>query len=246
MRKIFAHIFTLGEPHCFHLPPAYLLLKDIWSVLSDHDVALQTAMVSANQIMEWLVGESDFEVKCKCFIDDRLDEEHYRALYGLWCEFSIPVREVDFLWRAALGGLQTGDFVRKYKIPGTKVGCMFCDCVLEMTEHLFTECPGLIDVRDVLVEFVSRVVATVDRGDAQSLKELLCLGLSQIEEGKEIQRRVFRLVDATNSIVWSRRNQLLFVGQAGGSLAPVVRQKCKMLSDSFLLSKSLETDDTST
>ena len=105
--------------------------------------------------------------------------------------------------------------------------------------------PGLIVVRDILVEFVSRLAATVDR-DAQSLKELLCLGLSQFEEGKEIERRVFRLVAAANSIVWSRRNQLLFVGQAGGSLAPVVRQKCKMLSDSFLLSKSLETDDTST
>ena len=73
VRKIFAHLFTLGEPHCLHLPPGYLLLKDIWSVLSDHDVPLQTAMVSANQIFVWLVGESDFKVKCKCFIDDRLD-----------------------------------------------------------------------------------------------------------------------------------------------------------------------------
>ena len=156
------------------------------------------------------------------------------------------MREIDFLWRVALGGLRTGDFVQKYKISGTKVGCMFCDCALETTEHLFTECPGLIDVRDVLVEFVSGVGATVDRGDAQSLKELLCLGLSQFEEVKEIEKRVFRLVAAANSIVWCRRNQLLFVGQAGGSLAPVVRQKCKMLSDSFLLSKSLETDDTNT
>ena len=91
---------------------------------------------------------------------------------------------------------------------------MFCDCVLEMTEHLFTKCPGLIDVRDILVEFVSRVGATVDRGDAQSLKELLCLGLFQIEEGKEIERRVFRFVDATNSILWSRRNQPPLLGRS--------------------------------
>ena len=86
----------------------------------------------------------------------------------------------------------------------------------------------------------------MDRGDTQSLKELLCIGLSQFEEGKEIERRVFRLVAAANSIMWSGRNQLLFVGQAGGSLAPVVKQKCKMFSDSFLLSKALETDDTNT
>ena len=69
---------------------------------------------------------------------------------------------------------------------------MFCDCALETAEHLFTECPSLIDVRDILVEFVSVLGATVDRRDAQSLKELLCLGLSQFEEGKEIERRVFR------------------------------------------------------
>ena len=47
---------------------------------------------------------------------------------------------------------------------------MFCDCGLETTEHLLTECPGLIDVRDILVDFVSGLGATVDRGDAQSLR----------------------------------------------------------------------------
>ena len=118
MTMIFAHLFTLGEPHCLHLPPAYLLLKDIWSVLSDHDVALQTAMVSANQIFVWLVGESDFEVKCKCFIDDR-------ALYSLWREFSIPVREIDFLWRVALGVERQGILFKSTKSQGRRWGACF-------------------------------------------------------------------------------------------------------------------------
>lgn len=243
VRGLYDHLYTLREPHCFHLPPAYTLCKDVWKGLEGKDDALGTAMVSAAQVYKWLGSEDDFEVKCKCFDEDELDEEHYRALYALWCDPKIPVREVDFLWRLALGGLKTGDFVHRYKIPGTRVDCVFCDCRLETAAHLFTECAGLDEVREVILESITKVGATVDRTDLQSVKELWCLGLSQFQESRNIERNVFRVVATADSMVWCRRNHLLFSGPAGGSLAAAVRHKLKDLCDS-LLSQASMTNDT--
>ena len=121
-------------------------------------------------------------MNCRCLKQHHFDDDYYKALYALWCDSKIPVREIDFLRRTALGGLKTGEVVSKYRIPGTRVGCVFCVCKLETTEHLFSECPGLNEVREIILESLERIGATVDRTDRQSVKEMCCPGLAQIEE----------------------------------------------------------------
>ena len=243
VRKIYDHLFTLSEPHCFHLPPVYKFSKLIWEGLKEKDDALSTAMVSAGQLYEWLKDDGDFEVKCRCLKQDLFDDEHYKALYALWCDSRIPVREIDFLWRTALGGLKTGEVVAKYRIPGTRLGCVFCVCELETTEHLFSECTGLNEVREIILESVERIGATVDRTDRQSVKEMCCTGLAQIEESKEIDRGVFRVVATANAMIWSRRNQLMFSGPGGGSLAIAVSLRCKDLCNKMLSNPSFLDDN---
>ena len=135
MRKIYDHLFTLSEPHCFHLPPVYKFSKLIWEGLKEKDDALSTAMVSAGQLYEWLKDDGDFEVKCRCLKQDLFDDEHYKALYALWCDSRIPVREIDFLWRTALGGLKTGEFVSMYSIPDTAYAIVLC----RRNQHMFAE-----------------------------------------------------------------------------------------------------------
>ena len=111
------------------------------------------------------------------------------------------------------GGLKTGEFVSKYRIPDTRVGCVFCDSVLDTTEHLFTECPGLTEVREIILESVERIGATVDRTDRQSVNEMCCAGLARFEENKELDRGVFRVVATAYAIVLCRRNQHMFADQ---------------------------------
>ena len=106
-------------------------------------------------------------MNCRCLKQDHFDDDYYKALFALWCDSRILVQEIEFLWRTALGGLKTGEFISKYRIPDTRVGCVFCDCVLETTEHSFTECPGLTEVREIILESVERIGATVDRTDRQ-------------------------------------------------------------------------------
>ena len=71
----------------------------------------------------------------------------------------------------------------------------------------------MAEVREIILESVERIGATVDRTDRQSVNEMCCAGLAQFEENKEFDRGVFRVVATAYAIVLCRRNQHMFSDQ---------------------------------
>ena len=101
-------------------------------------------------------------------------------------DYEIPTCEQELMWRVAMRGLKTGEFVTKYGIPGMRTECVFCDGNdLETIEHILVECGGLEDARKLLLKELKRV-----GGGTNDYEALLCLGLkSEIEKlkGKHLE-----------------------------------------------------------
>ena len=81
------------------------------------------------------------------------------------------------------GGLNTGDIIRKYKIPGAKVNCVFSNGrVLDTVEHLFVDCKALHSIRDIAIEYNTLFELEVPQSDCDAMGLLLSLGLTHMAE----------------------------------------------------------------
>ena len=104
-------------------------------------------------------------------------------LYRLYVGPKFDITKVDLMWRMAFGGLKTGDIIRKYKIPGAKVNCVFCNGkVLDTVEHLTVDCKALHSIRDIAIEYYTLFDLKVPLSDCDAMRLLLTLGLTPMAE----------------------------------------------------------------
>lgn len=218
MRKLYPSSYVLSEPHCFVLNPAYKTAKVVLDEIAGKLECIAPFIVGPGQLYKWLVGEQAIvKLKLPRIGGSAIDQKEWcEHVYASLSDFRVGARNFDFLWRAGHGALKTGEFVRRYKIPGTKIDCVFCQNSLETVEHLFSECTKLETARAQLLNRCVEIGAEVERTDRLPL---LCLGVGYARWKRDVRVEVMNLVGEVNRAVWSVRNELLF-----GTLAEGVRK----------------------
>ena len=68
----------------------------------------------------------------------QLEKDKYGRLFALWKDGISAVNDKDLMWRTAMGGLKTGSFIRRYNVPGAKLGCKLCSGPLETCQHVIS------------------------------------------------------------------------------------------------------------
>ena len=122
----------------------------------------------------------------------------------------ISIKNIDFMWRIALGGIKTGDFIARYKMPGVRVDCLFCPEVRESAEHLFCYCRSLLVVRRMAINILKNMDVMFDFLNENQYKMLFCLGLGPKKQDKSTERKIFSVIAETNRVIWTVRNEVLF------------------------------------
>lgn len=56
-----------------------------------------------------------------------LRDHKKKILFAILADSRVGSKNKDFMWRIAMGALKTGELISKYKIKGTRVGCVFCE-----------------------------------------------------------------------------------------------------------------------
>ena len=149
------------------------------------------------------------------------------------------------MWRVALGGLKTGDIIRKYKIPGAKVNYVFCGGrVLETVEHLVVDCKALDTIREISIEYYSLFELKVLNSDCDAMRLLLTLGLTPMVESKHKSLNIFDFTSEYCYTIW--RNDIIFNYKvlnpdSISEMAQILKSKCKILySDNLKNSRAGE------
>lgn len=112
-----------------------------------------------------------------------------------------------------MGGLKTGSFVRRSRIPGLNVACQFCGRVLETAGHLFGECVKLAPVRAKLLAFAQVLGVVPSDG-----RLFFCTGFAHETTGPTICTSLFSMVAEVLGVLWQSRNHVLFRGGAVDAL----------------------------
>ena len=188
-------------------------MNGILKELEDHHDVLGSFAVSLQQLYKWLQGETkDFEIWHPVFFQkSKSYDRDWARLFDLYTDFKIDVKMVSFMWRAAVGGLKTGNIVKKYKIPGARCNCAFCgEQLIETVEHLFFECEALKTVREVAVKFYKNFELSIPSADANAMRLLFTLGLTSSSESKTTTQNIFRVTAEYCYSIWQARNDVLF------------------------------------
>lgn len=140
-----------------------------------------------------------------------IDDENAKRLFSLWRDGVVSVLDKSVMWRFAVGAMKTGDIISRYRIPGAKVGCVFCGAALETARPLLLQCPRTLAFRKEIVESIEDLGAEVTKPLSVVEKScLLALGLTPRKEGKSISRKVFSFVARCTSALWRARNEVMF------------------------------------
>ena len=160
------------------------------------------------QSCKWLIGEEESIV---FKVPKEVDLDLYRdRVFVIWRDGVISVKNLDFMWRIALGGIKTGDVIARYRMPGVRVDCVFCPEVRETAEHLFSHCSALSVVRNLVLSSIKDIGVDCSSMTDEQRKCLFCLGLGPAKVHKSVQRQIFSMVSETNRLVWNVRNEVLF------------------------------------
>ena len=204
LRKWFPETYNLKQPYAFEQLAPYNTLKNIEldRLKENPDVIKQPNL---NKTLECLT-ENPERAAIKCPGNIRNREKITEKAIKRWGDYEIPTCEQDLMWRVAMRGLKTGEFVTKYGIPGMRTECVFCDGKdLETIEHILVECGGLVDVRKMLLKELNRVGSGTNDYEA-----LLCLGVMIEERDREIERKTFRMTAGYIKSIWTGRNNIVF------------------------------------
>ena len=98
-------------------------------------------------------------------------------VFAIWCDGVISVKNLDFMWRIALGGIKTGDFIARYRMPGVRLDCMFCPEVRKTAEHLIFHCKSLCVVRYLVLSSIKDIGIDCSSMTDEQRQCLFCLGL---------------------------------------------------------------------
>ena len=110
----------------------------------------------------------------------------------------IPVKNLDFMWRIAVGGIKTGDVIARYRMPGVRVDCVFCPEVRETAEHLFFHCSALYVVRNLVLSSIKDMGVDCSSMTDEQCKCLFCLSLCPKKIQKSVRRQIFSMLLKTN------------------------------------------------
>ena len=241
-RRVKADLYDLNSPHSFQLMKSYSFVNEIFKELEEHHDVLGNFAVSLQQLYKWLQGEiEDVDVRHPAFFQDTKTYNRDRArLIRLYTDSQVDIQKVSFMWRPALGGLKTGEVVRRYNIPGARCNCVFCgEKDLETVEHLFFKCPALGAIRATAIRYFEKFDLLVPCSDEDALRLLFILGLTSTSESRSKARNIFNVSSEYCYAIWQARNDVLFRYKILGhdtidKISHVLRCRCDTLySDSL-------------
>lgn len=106
-----------------------------------------------------------------------------------------------------MGAVKTGEYVARYKIPGTRISCVFCDCRLETVEHLFANCPKLEGIRSEIKHYITEMGGVMEKtGDRLAF----CTGLLGEGSSNHLASKAFNLLGECARLIWIVRNEVMF------------------------------------
>ena len=213
-RKMAPHTYSIIKPHRFALCGVYVEVDRLRKKLWEHMEKTGFHHVSVGQSCRWLVGEEDSIV---FKVPREVDFDLYRErVFAIWSDGVISMKNLDFMWRIALGGIKTGDYIARYKMPGFRIDCVFCPEVKETAEHLFYGCKSLSVVRSLVFSSIKDIGIDCSSMTDEQRKCLFCLGLGPGNVEKLTQRKIFSMIAETNRVIWSIRNEVLFSYERNG------------------------------
>ena len=170
--------------------------------------------MSVRQSYAWLCEKED---PINIRVPKEVDKDNYRGrVFTIWGDGLISIKNIDFMWRIALGGIKTGDFVAKYNMPGVRIDCLFCPEVRESAEHLFYRCRSLLVVRRMVMNCFKNIDVILDYLNDEQRRMLFCLGLGPKRQDKRTERMIFSVIAETNRVIWTIRNEILFSYEKNG------------------------------
>ena len=207
-RMMAPHTYSIVSPHSFTLCGVYEEVNRLKKRLWENMEKTGFHHVSVGQSCKWLIGEEESIV---FKVPKEVDLDLYRdRVFVIWRDGVISVKNLDFMWRIALGGIKTGDVIARYRMPGVRVDCVFCPEVRETAEHLFSHCSALSAVRNLVLSSIKDIGVDCSSMTDEQRKCLFCLGLGPAKVHKSVQRQIFSMVSETNRLVWNVRNEVLF------------------------------------
>ena len=234
--------YNLNSPHSFQLVKSYSFVNEIFKELEEHHDVLGNFAVSLQQLYKWLQKEIE-EVDIRhptSFHDSKAYNRDRARLFCLYTDIQIDIQKVSFMWRSAVGGLKTGEVVRKYNIPGARCNCVFCgEKDLETVEHLFFKCPALRTIRATAIKYYEKFDLLVPYNDEDAMRLLFILGLTSSSESRSKARNIFNVSSEYCYAIWQARNDVLFRYKILGhdtveKITHVLRCRCDTLySDSL-------------
>ena len=115
-----------------------------------------------------------------------MSDDVKNRLIKIWNDYKVSVKNSSFVWKMAMKGLKTGEFLKKIKMQRVGFNCVFCkDNSIETIEHIFAECISLEKARDLILQFVKRLGVRVPE-DRHQGQLSFCLGQTTDDESKEI------------------------------------------------------------
>ena len=90
-------------------------MNEIFKELEEHHDVLGNFAVSLQQLYKWLQKDIE-EVDIRhptSFHDSKAYNRDRARLFCLYTDIQIDIQKVSFMWRSAVGGLKTGEVVRK-------------------------------------------------------------------------------------------------------------------------------------
>ena len=241
-RRVKPDFYNLNSPHSFQLVKSYSFVNEIFKELEEHHDVLGNFAVSLQQLYKWLKKEIE-EVDIRhptSFHDSKAYNRDRARLFCLYTDIQIDIQKVSFMWRSAVGGLKTGEVVRKYNIPGARCNCVFCgEKDLETVEHLFFKCPALRTIRATAIKYYEKFDLLVPYNDEDAMRLLFILGLTSSSESRSKARNIFNVSSEYCYAIWQARNDVLFRYKILGhdtveKITHVLRCRCDTLySDSL-------------
>ena len=139
-----------------------------------------------------------------------VDDEGYKGrVITIWKDGFISIKDIDFMWRIALGGIKSRDFIARYKILRVRVDCLFCPEVKESAEHVLYYCRSLLVVKRMAISFLRNIDVIFDSLNNKQYRTLFCLGLGPKKQENGTEIKIFSGIAETNRVIWKAGNEVL-------------------------------------
>ncbi|KAJ0622607.1 putative reverse transcriptase zinc-binding domain-containing protein [Helianthus annuus] len=160
-------------------------------------------ILSGEDVWSWTVGGSrEFSVRnVKTCIFEAANELPVTSFE--WCNW-VPKKVVVVAWRAFLDRLPTADALLRRHIQTASQVCTICEMNVESVDHLFTGCPGFMEVWQVIFAWCH-----VPSVFAFHVRDLLRFHLTSWN-GARVRKAFYGVILTTFWSIWKARNDFIF------------------------------------